>query len=234
MYVGLQPQAPAELGQGADDVDQGVGRPPHDAPLPQGLQELLRPLEVRHLDVGGAQLPGRVGVAAGAHGQPQLLGQAPRPLVVAPERGAGVEHLYDVQVGQDALAGVVAQGLPPDAVEGVRQRYQASLGLHPLDGLLRRQARRDGLLQEEPGQLAVRGLDLLGDDDLEGGDALDGQGPLDVVVLGDGEAVDAQLQAAAHAPLGRGDAVPRVVGMDMEVGLQQGSSPGSSGSGGAL
>ena len=70
----------------------------HDLSLSKAAQELVFVIEGRHLNVGMADLPGDVGIAASGCQEPMPAGQLQRAAVVGGEDGAGVEHLQQVHL----------------------------------------------------------------------------------------------------------------------------------------
>ena len=74
----------------------GIGVVADDPTEPELGQEVGRPVEVGHLDVGRAEGVGHVGVAAGPGRQPVPLGEGRRTLVQVGERRLGVEDLDGV------------------------------------------------------------------------------------------------------------------------------------------
>jgi hypothetical protein len=97
---------------------------------------------------------------------------------------------------------------------------QALLAPYLADGLLGAEVGRDAVLEEEPADLPVPGADLLAHDHLEGGHPLDGLGPVHLVVVGHGDAVDALADAGLDEMLGLEQAVVAVPGVAVQVQAQ--------------
>ena len=96
-----------------------------------------------------------------------LAAKRDRLLVERLEGDARVEHLDRVDVVDDVQQ-VLVVGDGVEAVEGVGDVDQPALALDLGDRLLQRHPARDLLLEEQADHLAlVRGLDLLGHDDLD-------------------------------------------------------------------
>src|SRR3972149_7632361 len=151
--------------------------------------------------------------------------QVPRLLVVAGEDVAAVEALDGVYLALDPLQRVALDDGAPEDVVGMRDDDEAALFMDAADGLLRRHASRHQLLEEEADNLALGRLHLLADDDLEAAagllrQLLDDEGALDLVVVRDGDAVDALAQAALDERARADDGVAGVVRMAVEVGAQ--------------
>jgi hypothetical protein len=107
-----------------------------------------------------------VGIAAGARGQVVVGREPDRPLVEVLQRRLGVAHLDRVdetvahQPEQDVLAQAGAHG-----IEWVRDVDDAALGGDRHAHLLRSQARRHPLGEEQPDDLPHSGPHLLADHD---------------------------------------------------------------------
>ena len=106
-------------------------------------------------------------------------------------------------------------------VEGVWYGYQATLVFDELDGLKRWKAAGNGLLEKEADYLPAGALDLLPYDDAERGEGLRRQGSLYRVVVRDGNAVEAGLEAAGHQSFKLRRGVRGEPGMHVEVNPQR-------------
>jgi hypothetical protein len=168
-----------------------------DARVGQRGQEAGRAVEVGHLQVGGAHARGVVRVRACPAGQGIGRGQGESPLVRCLFCDLGVEDLDDVYGARRAQAGEHPAQARAERVERVRRVDQAALGPDPGDDLGRRQHVRDPLGQEQADHVAVRGPDLLADDDADAQVAFcGGHGGRGHVVVGDAHHVEPGLAGA--------------------------------------
>jgi hypothetical protein len=180
-----------------------------DPGLRQRGQEACRAVEGRHLQVGRAHARRVVRVRARPAGQRVRRGQGASLVVQRLVGDLGVEHLDDVHRARLTKAGQHRAQAGPGLVERVRHVDQATLGPDPRDDLGDRQHVGDPLGQEQPDQVAVRGPDLLADDDADAqvpaGRRERGRG---LVVVGDAHHVQAVLPGPHGELLERQHGVP--------------------------
>ncbi len=110
-------------------------------------------------------------------------------------------------------------------VERVRHVHDAALAFDLGDGLGEAHAGRDAFFQEEADDLALAGLDLFAHDDAHAvalGEGLRLEGAGDLVVIGDGQHVEAYLGRALKDLFDRHGAVLGVARVHVKVGEQLG------------
>ena len=176
-------------------------------------------------DPHAAQPLGDVAVGAGAGDDPVLAGEALGLLVEGGERDPRVEDLEHVDLLDD-VEQVLVVGHRVEAVEGMGHVDEAALAADLGDRLLHRHPARDLLLEEEADHLALLGgLHLLGDDHLDVahllGDPARLERPGDLVVVGDRDRAEAAVAGRLEQHLDRRRAVGRVVGVHVQVDLDQ-------------
>ena len=196
-----------------------------DVGVAHRLEELLRPVEVVDPHPHAAQPLGDVAVGAGAGDDPVLAGEALRLLVEGGQRDPRVEDLEHVDLLDD-VEQVLVVGHRVEAVEGMRHVDEPALAADLGDRLRHRHPLGDLLLEEEADHLALLGgLHLLGDDHLDvahlGGDLARLQRAGDLVVVGDRDRAEAAVAGGLQQHLDRGRAVGRVVGVHVQVDLDQ-------------
>ena len=174
---------------------------------PHRLQELLGPLEVLEADHHAAETLCDVAVGPGAGDDVVLAGEPDRLLVERVDRDPRVEHLEDVDLLDDVEEVLVVRHRV-HAVERVRDVDEPALPPDLGDRLRERHPALDLLLEEEADHLAlVRGLHLLGDDDLDPdlvGDLAGLESPRDLVVVRDRDRPEARARRPSRAACGRG------------------------------
>ena len=167
---------------------------------------------------------GDMRVGSGAAHDPVLRREPHRLLVEGADRDPRVEDLDRVDVldhGEQVL--VVGHGV--QAVERVRHVDEAALGADRRDRLVERHPARDLLLDEEADHLAlVGGLDLLRHDHLDPelgrlGAGVERAG--DLVVVGHRDRAEAGVAGGGQQHLDRRRAVARVVGVHVQVDVDQ-------------
>jgi hypothetical protein len=198
-----------------------------DVSLCQSLTEAVDVVEFGHFHVGMADLSGGVGVAAGALQQPMLCGEGEGLAIgVAETHGARIEDLEDVDLREKPRYLTETTIIDAShAVEGVRETDEPVLSLDPSEGLVNGDVARDRLREEHAHDFSQRRQYLFGYNHPEGGDLLDSLGTLYSSVVGNSDAVDADLLTAPDDRLRSRGAVERVLGVHVEVSLQHGRMP---------
>ena len=114
----------------------------------------------------------------------------------------------------------------------MRSQYQAALTPDQPGRFFGRQVRRNRLLKKQPDQVSVGRGDFLADDHMQAADGTGRQGPGDMVVIGDCDAIDAGLARGLDEFRWRQVRVGRVVRMYVDDRLQGlGSCPSLSAGG---
>ena len=196
-----------------------------DVGVAHRLEELGRAVEVVDPLPHAAEPLGDVAVGAGAGDDPVLAGEALGLLVEGGHRHPRVEDLEDVDLLDD-VEQVLVVGHRVEAVERMRHVDEPALVADRGDRLRHRQPLGDLLLEEEADHLALLGgLHLLGDDHLDVvhplGDPPRLQRPGDLVVVGDRDRPEAAVAGRLQQHLDRGRAVAGVVGVHVQVDLDQ-------------
>ena len=139
---------------------------PNDTTLTQGRQQFSGTVEVRHLNVGGADALRVVRIRTDPRRQTEALREFDRRDIVVLVRDLRVEDFDDVQVAgssellQHRQAQVGALG-----IEGMWRVHQSTLGFDAMHHVGHRQNVRNTLGQEQADQLSRRRPDLLANDD---------------------------------------------------------------------
>ena len=183
------------------------------------------PVEVVDPHPHAAQALGDVAVGAGAGDDPVLAGEALGLLVEGGQRHPRVEDLEHVDLLDD-VEQVLVVGHRVETVERVGHVDEAALAADLGDRLRHRHPARDLLLEEEADHLALLGgLHLLGDDHLDVAHLLGDPARLeragDLVVVGDRDRSEAAVAGRLQQHLDRRRAVGRVVGVHVQVDLDQ-------------
>src|SRR5438876_1425833 len=140
-------------------MDREAGERSRHLALAERDQELLRPDERRHVDVGPPDFDRAVRIAAHTAGEVVRTREFERPNVARRCDLAGVEHLDDVELWRDALEDRSAKVPPAVAAERVRDVREPALLVDQVDGVIGGKSRRDHLLEVEANELAVGGRD---------------------------------------------------------------------------
>ncbi len=206
------------LGDCGDYAVEHVGAPGYEFGLGETSQEFLGGVYGGGDDVvGTTQLDGGVAVACGGWDEAKFACDFVGLGVVGVEEVAGVECLDDVDVVGYGLEGFEAEGGRTNAVEGVGDHDKATLGPDFPDGLLGGKALGNGLFEEEADDISLRGFYFLADDDVYGSVSVEQECSFGGVVVGDGQAVDAGLDAAIDYGLEWGGGIVGVAGVNVEV-----------------
>src|SRR5205807_813322 len=108
----------------------------------------------------------------------------------------------------------------PVPAEGMRHRHDAALIVDARDGVLGREVARDGLLEEEPDDLAIAAGDLLADDHADAvGDLTHPERSLDRVVIGRAHDIDTGRPQSGQLRLERRATVGAVLAVRVHVEL---------------